>query len=82
MKFFRSGPASPSTREAIAGMLSISRSFMADHQNSKSIAARQRRKRVRPLATENDLAEGEVEEEQMAKVHQDDDYGGCVRLYL
>ncbi|XP_069693669.1 lysine-specific demethylase 7B-like isoform X2 [Periplaneta americana] len=62
-----SGRASPSTREAIAGMLSISRAFMPEHGGSKDelTSPRLRRKKIQ---FSDDYGEN------IDKVHQDDDY--------
>lgn len=59
-----SGRASPSTREAIAGMLSISGSFLNEAGSSKADHAPK-------LHGKNSQLD---EEEAMGKVHQDEDY--------
>jgi hypothetical protein len=65
---FRSGRASPSTREAIAGMLSISRVFMNDHSSSKEEVTSPRIRKRKTLHFADDYGEN------IDKVHQDDDY--------
>lgn len=62
-----SGRASPSTREAIAGMLSISRAFMPDHGSSKEEMASPRLRRKK-IQFSDDYGEN------IDKVHQDEDY--------
>ncbi|PSN57342.1 hypothetical protein C0J52_02109 [Blattella germanica] len=63
-----SGRASPSTREAIAGMLSISRVFMSDHGNSKDELNASRMRKRKSLNFSDDYGEN------IDKVHQDEDY--------
>jgi hypothetical protein len=67
LTIYSSGRASPSTREAIAGMLSISRAFMPDHSSSKDemSSPRLRRKKIQ---FSDDYGEN------IDKVHQDEDY--------
>ncbi|KAJ9581010.1 hypothetical protein L9F63_023812, partial [Diploptera punctata] len=64
----RSGRASPSTREAIAGMLSISRVFMDEHDSSKEEVNSPRVRKRKPMNFSDDYGEN------IDKVHQDDDY--------
>jgi len=70
-----SGRASPSTREAIAGMLSISRAFMPDHSSSKEEMASPRLRRKK-IQFSDDYGEN------IDKVHQDEDYSKSVESYL
>ena len=70
-----SGRASPSTREAIAGMLSISRAFMPDHSSSKEEMASPRLRRKK-IQFSDDYGEN------IDKVHQDEDYSKYVESYL
>lgn len=75
LTFHSSGRASPSTREAIAGMLSISRGFMSDHSSSKDemSSPRLRRKKIQ---FSDDYGEN------IDKVHQDEDYSKFLVSYL
>jgi len=70
-----SGRASPSTREAIAGMLSISRAFLPDHSSSKEELASPRLRRKK-IQFSDDYGEN------IDKVHQDEDYSKSVESYL
>jgi hypothetical protein len=75
LTFYSSGRASPSTREAIAGMLAISRAFLPDHSNSKDemSSPRLRRKKIQ---FSDDYGEN------IDKVHQDEDYSKFLISYV
>lgn len=66
--FDRSGRTSPSTREAIAGMLSISRMCMGGSgESGSSISSSSRSKKKKHKLPVEDV-------EDIEKVHQDDDF--------
>lgn len=62
-----SGRASPSTREAIAGMLSMSRVVPSSRNTSRKLSSASARQ-PKPRRRYDD-------DENMSKVHQDEDYG-------
>lgn len=62
----RNGRTSPSTREAIAGMLSISRMCIGDRGESSLSSISRSKKKKHKLTVE--------EVEDIEKVHQDDDF--------
>ena len=65
---FRSGRATPSTREMIAGMLSLRRVFMNDHSSSKEEVTSPKTRKGKTLHFADDYREN------FDIVHQDDDY--------
>lgn len=69
-----SGRASPSTREAIAGMLSMSRVVPGGRTPSRKLGSGNARQ-PKPRRRYDD-------DENMSKVHQDEDYGKNDKIFF
>lgn len=74
----RGGRTSPSTREAIAGMLSISTMYLnGGGEGSSSINHKDRSKKRKHHQTPSPVEQLE----EIEKVHQDDDFSKLIQIF-